>query len=124
MPLPTVVSDLLTISPYGDFGISETPVVNTWTVGVLLEYTIDGVLTKIFDENVLNMLKIKFVGRITNKQGEPILGSFFAREKTVVCNYREFLEIKAQEDQLITLIGDVTDSVVLDSYRFQIGNNG
>jgi hypothetical protein len=121
-PLPIAISDELPISVYGDVKISETPKANTFSVGVLLEYTIDGVSTKIFDSNALSQLYIKFVGKITNLAGEPILGTYNARYQEVGCDYQEFLAISSEEDGLITLIGDVTDSTQLDTLRFRLGN--
>ena len=58
---------------------------------------------------------------MTNRFGEPILGSYKARRIDNECDYMKFLRVKETVDNLIPSLGTSFDRTELISKRFKIG---
>ena len=121
-PIPPSIKKYIPVSIYGNAQISGNPVKNTFSIAVLLEYTLDGVSTKMFDRNALTELEMRFVEKIVNKDGEPVLGSFKASFVESQCNYDGFVVINDEENSLITLLAATTDQIELNTLRYRLGN--
>ena len=87
-----------------------TPESNTYQLTVVYKYTIDDTTQTLLDENELNKISMKFLGKITNKEGIPIsMTGITASKKNISCVYENFVQVKNKVDDQITLMGTTRD---------------
>jgi hypothetical protein len=120
-PLPLTIKSNLPSNVYGSAEVIETPVKNVFSIAILLDYTIGGVFTKIYDSNALPQIKLGFSGQITNKNGDPLDGGLVAHLTKINCDYANFLGINTMENALVNQLSSITDQNQLITIRFQIG---
>lgn len=122
-PVPAMLKQQLPYRIYGNLDIDVTAKNRTFTVGILVSYEVDGVVNTVVDTNYISQLDLVFNGLVTNNVGEPVLGSYKAQYIETHCDYQGFLQIKDNEDQMITQLGTTTNNVDLNTLSFRIGKN-
>lgn len=66
-------------------------------------------------------MKLKFIGKITDKNGEPILGEYSVTERKITCQFSEYQKVKSYIDGQVELMDQTSDKEELDRVRYRIG---
>jgi hypothetical protein len=95
----------------GFLGFEGIPNSRSYQIAVIYAYTIDDTTQTLLDENDLNKISVKFLGKITNKLGEPVpIGlNIQATSQSITCEYDKFVQVKDHVDTEITLMGTTRD---------------